>query len=804
MTESRRPSSPGAEEILGLYFPVLDHGFVSLVDYMGTDECIERAARVSYGYGTRKAQLTRGLLRYLRRHLHTTPTEMVELKFHCCMPMFVARQWIRHRTACLAGDAQLYFDLPGAQLRGGRQRHNVAIADFHRMWTTGTEHPIAKKKPLFVSRIDAESEYTIPELARLVERREETLREYVRSGALDSRRGAPASREAPATTSAVPLPGPPGVVTKRVTLVSGRAWHAFALRQPTAKVPMRERLSKMRLRSCDEKTGEIIHTQIVDVWESGVKPVFRVTLENGYSLEMSKDHRCLTERGWLTLEQATGLQLSERGSVSWRQEAPAFSVNGAPAYRDREWLGAQRAAGLSVDEIAQKAGISYHSIRKYLKLFGLGFTAGEKARLSGLTQRGQRRTSTKPRTLSPEHLATIRRARSGTASNFWKGGTSTERESIGRWTTQASARVHARFGYACAVCAAKGRLHAHHVDPVWHNPSRARDEQNLISLCRQCHDRLHADNLELALLEAVASGSRLEGFWSGRERQPRPKAKRGPATTRLVRRFSKVARIEYVGQQMTYDLEVAGPYHNFVANGFVVHNSVNEYSGRYSLMPMLFYTPSEAQLQTQSAQNNQGRSGQSVPTEQYQEAITRWNEIRRLSQSAYEWMTNEEIARELARIDLPLSTYTQWYWKIDLHNLQHFLKLRVDTHAQWEIQEYGRVMAGMLKKLAPHSYEAWIDYDVCGARMSRMELDALRKLVEESEQGLSARADARLDTAALEAVGLSKRELTELRAKLAPATRPDFELDLSQARSAEHFAERMNAAVPKVERAPTE
>ena len=75
---TRRPTSPGAEELLGLYFPVLDHGFVALVDYMGTDECIERAARVSYGYGTRQVNVTRGLIRYLRRHLHTTPSEMVE------------------------------------------------------------------------------------------------------------------------------------------------------------------------------------------------------------------------------------------------------------------------------------------------------------------------------------------------------------------------------------------------------------------------------------------------------------------------------------------------------------------------------------------------------------------------------------------------------------------------------------------------------------------------------------------------------------------------------------------------------
>ena len=328
MAETKRPTSPAAEEILGLYFPVLDHGFVSLVDYMGTDECIERAARVSYGYGTRKASLTRGLLRYLRRHKHTTPSEMVELKFHCCMPMFIARQWIRHRTA-----------------------------------------------------------------------------------------------------------------------------------------------------------------------------------------------------------------------------------------------------------------------------------------------------------------------------------------------------------------------------------------------------------------------------------------------------------------------------------------NVNEYSGRYSLMPMLFYMPDEAQLQTQSRRNNQGRSGEAVDAAIYAEARQRWEEIRRASTDAYGWLTGNEVARELARIDLPLSTYTQWYWKIDLHNLLHFLTLRVDAHAQWEIQEYGRVMAGMLKRVAPLSYEAWIDYDVCGSHVSRAELDALRALVTVDGDGLA--ASGRLDKAGLAERGLANREIEELYGKLRPpGAVPDFELDLSRARGPEHFAERFANAVPAGEKPP--
>lgn len=96
-----RPVNLGAEEWMGAVIPVLDHGFVYLVDYQGSDESIEQAARVSYGEGTRKTSETRVLLRYLMRNEHTSPFEMADIKFHAKMPIFVARQWVRHRTASL-------------------------------------------------------------------------------------------------------------------------------------------------------------------------------------------------------------------------------------------------------------------------------------------------------------------------------------------------------------------------------------------------------------------------------------------------------------------------------------------------------------------------------------------------------------------------------------------------------------------------------------------------------------------------------------------------------------------------------
>lgn len=237
----------------------------------------------------------------------------------------------------------------------------------------------------------------------------------------------------------------------------------------------------------------------------------------------------------------------------------------------------------------------------------------------------------------------------------------------------------------------------------------------------------------------------------------------------------------------------------FVARQWIRHRtaSVNEYSGRYSLMPLLFYLPERENFALQSDSNRQGRQGESAPADVYGEAVRRWEELRSAAAEGYTWMVAADVAREIARIDLPLSTYTQWYWKIDLHNLFHFLTLRVDDHAQWEIQEYARVMAGILKRVAPMSYEAWVDYNLCGSALSFGELAALRSLLEPTEEGIAAREGVEaLGKEALAGHGLSGREITELQRKLDPVERPDFDLDLSSMRSPEDVAAEMEEAVP--------
>ena len=186
----------------------------------------------------------------------------------------------------------------------------------------------------------------------------------------------------------------------------------------------------------------------------------------------------------------------------------------------------------------------------------------------------------------------------------------------------------------------------------------------------------------------------------------------------------------------------------------------------------------------------------------YAAAVERWQQLRDHASDTYGWLLGEDVAREIARIDLPLSTYTQWYWKIDLHNLLHFLTLRVDDHAQWEIQEYGRVMAGMLERVAPLGLRSVARLQRARhTHLSYGERQALARLLRAEGEGIAVRDDVSgLGRAELRELGLAPREIRELLAKIKAPVRPDFGLDLADMRSAEEMESKMLAAVPEPDR----
>ena len=200
----------------------------------------------------------------------------------------------------------------------------------------------------------------------------------------------------------------------------------------------------------------------------------------------------------------------------------------------------------------------------------------------------------------------------------------------------------------------------------------------------------------------------------------------------------------------------------FIARQWIRHRTanVNEYSARYSILDKEFYLPAPEHLAAQSLNNRQGR-GDILEGDQAKKVLELLKGDAEQTYNNYETMLNERydgsvinedgagLARELARMNLTLNTYTQWYWKTDLLNLMNFLRLRADSHAQYEIRAYADVMLDTVKKWVPITYEAFMDYRVGGTEVSAKGKAVIQKLIKGEE-------------ISMEQSGLSKREWNEL------------------------------------------
>lgn len=169
----------------------------------------------------------------------------------------------------------------------------------------------------------------------------------------------------------------------------------------------------------------------------------------------------------------------------------------------------------------------------------------------------------------------------------------------------------------------------------------------------------------------------------------------------------------------------------FVARQFVRHRtaSLNEFSARYSVVPDEYEVPPAEEVRHQSTRNRQGR-GEALPEDVVERFRTDLDRISKDAYSAYSRALEEGVARETARLLLPVAYYTQWYWKCDLWNIFHFLSLRLDPHAQEEIRLYAAEMAKIVRLVAPVAYEAFEDFSLASVSLSRGELVAVRALLE--------------------------------------------------------------------------
>jgi thymidylate synthase (FAD) len=201
----------------------------------------------------------------------------------------------------------------------------------------------------------------------------------------------------------------------------------------------------------------------------------------------------------------------------------------------------------------------------------------------------------------------------------------------------------------------------------------------------------------------------------------------------------------------------------FIARQWIRHRtaSVNEYSARYSILNNEFYVPEKINITAQSKVNKQGRSAEKLPDDVADRVLSIIKDDAINCHKHYVEMMNEDengnilnedtvgITRELARMNLTLNTYTEWYWKINLHNLLHFLALRVDEHAQYEIRVYAKAMLDIVKSWVPFSYDAFEEHRMHGSNISRKGMEVIRQMI----------SGKQIDQ---ETSGMSKREWAEL------------------------------------------
>jgi len=419
----------------------------------------------------------------------------------------------------------------------------------------------------------------------------------------------------------------------------------------------RNKIANMKVRIFDQKTNTFMHSNIKEVFQTGVKDIFEITLENGKIIESTKEHKVLTKNGFVSLEDAIGLDLINNTAVMSKNTF--IGCNGVLLHQDYDWLINAKVRninnGKGVSGIAEDAGVSYHTIRKWLKKHNLIFSKKETAMYTEIWNKGKFGYITGTRSAETRKKMSLS-AKKGKDSNLWKGGVSSERKMI-----QADIEKHRNnllkdYDYLCGLCgdSIHGSFHIHHIVSVSDDMSLAREYSNLMPVHAKCHMDHHKLSGDQKIWREKSSGNTMTVSWS------------------------KVKKVKYLGKQMTYDLEINHDSHNYVANGVIVHNSQ-----RYADTTLL---SEEIPLFELRRQDNKNR--QNSIDDMSDEIRSKWNtKIREhfaKSKALYHGMIQDGVAKECARFILPLATPTRLYMNGNLRSWITYISLREKNGTQKE------------------------------------------------------------------------------------------------------------------------
>ncbi|NOY53505.1 MAG: FAD-dependent thymidylate synthase [Deltaproteobacteria bacterium] len=430
----------------------------------------------------------------------------------------------------------------------------------------------------------------------------------------------------------------------------------------------RSRLKLIRLNSLDEEKQVFSRGKIKDIFYTGKNEVWEVKLNNGRTIKATPNHRFLTKEGWLPLKDIARLR-------------PKLAVNGvtckAPEFallRDKIWLYERyNSENLTQEEIGELLGCSKHTVRSWIRRHGLQKETGG---LHGHRPRtGYHWTLNRKRT--PEERRRLSEQMKGLGNPQWKGGITREAVRLRKEISPELRRsIYERDGFKCKLCQKTGgQLTLHHKIPLYADKTKNTAPENLVTLCRECHRKVNNNENEYAGLFDTA---------------PVPYHSRSNGCYRTVK-WEEIESITPKGIEETYDIAMDGPHHNFVANGFVVHNSqqsqryVGEQTAKHEGATFEYVIPPSVV-----------DAGQAEWFEEKMQTIQGWyDELNAALGEA------GEKSQEDARFLLPNAAETKIVITMNARELLHFFRVRCCNRAQWEIRAMAEQMLVKLKEAAP-------------------------------------------------------------------------------------------------------
>jgi len=631
------------------------------------------------------------LLRHCILNQHWSIFDLANLGFYVetsrAMGREILRHWTIHPTEfCITGESELTFITPKETV------YKVSIKDFYERMKFGSKPIVKKGNELNLESIEHNRLYSTQELVKFGFNKS-TLRKRAISGKI------------------------PYTRSKNIYNIDCYYFLGSDVKQlyntdRTIIFDLSNRLSKMKLKTFDLETKTFTTSIVKDVFFNGVKPVYKVILEDNSFIKCTKEHKFFNGEEFLPLENIISLELNNDLTVK-NFKYNYVAKNGIPLYQNKDHLlqakGESLICKLGVSYIAKKFGVSYHTIRKWLRIHKIQFTKKETSLMYGCWNKNKPGYKVKPRSLDSRIKQSLNTP-TGKDHHSYRGGSRnlTERDLIQKYINSKRALIYKRNGgIFCSRCKTETcKLELHHIEPVTRNPQRSYDIDNITPLCKSCHKDIHR---ELAKIPHDKIYD-LENYdWSSI--RPIECKSYSPIGFNKKKKFQnlnklngqtyslkKIIKVEFVGFEECYDLETINGNHNYVANNIIVHNS-QRYSSDIEVELI--------ELREQSKSNRQ--SSTDIISDSFINNIAQLNVDTTINN--YKKLLENNVAKETARFILPETTTTQIYLNGTIRSWITFLNARLHKTAQKEIRLIAEQIRDIFIKECPIISECLYNFE---------------------------------------------------------------------------------------------